>query len=150
MLASAQRRPKIWCARHQGTHCTETREHLHNVLLLVLDQAAAGAVDHALGGARGARRVHDEQRVVKGELLKVEVRHVVAIVALLHEIVPHLRHGRDVGQVELVRLDKRQHHHLLYALEACLVARGAHAGEVSTGWFGLGSDVYYSNVSCMF
>lgn len=38
-----------------------------------------GRVDHAFRSSRGARRVHDEQRMTERQLLKLQLRKLVAL-----------------------------------------------------------------------
>ena len=73
------------------------------VFAVVLYQGAAGAVDDALGHARGARRIHDKQRVVERQLREVDVAN-----RLIPEIVGEVN---GVFQAGYVRVPGRVGHH---------------------------------------
>ena len=73
------------------------------VLLEVLEEGPAGAVDDALRGAGGARRVHDVERVVEGDRLEFDRAGGVGE----GQLVPgdRARHGPEVRRPAKVRHD---------------------------------------------
>ena len=76
------------------------------VLLEVLEEGPAGAVDDALRGAGGARRVHDVERVVEGDRLVFDRAGGVGE----GQLVPgdRARQGPEVGCAAEVRHDDRE------------------------------------------